>query len=64
MHIRRLLAGVGLAAVVVAVPLVVISTASADPAPPSSSATCPRQDIRQAIAGFLTAHPDVVAERA
>jgi hemophore-related protein len=64
MHIRSLLAGAGLAAVVAAVPLVVISTASADPAPPSSSADCPRQDIRQAIRDFLTAHPGVAAERA
>jgi hemophore-related protein len=64
MHIRSLLAGAGLAAVVAAVPLVVIATASADPAPPSSSANCPRQDIRQAIGDFLAAHPEVAAERA
>lgn len=62
MHIRSLLAGAGLAAVVAAVPLVAMSTASADPAP--ASASCPRLDLRQAIAEFLAAHPEVAEERA
>jgi hemophore-related protein len=61
MHIRSLLVGVGLAAVVAAVPLVIISTASADPAP--AAASCPRQHIRQAIGDFLAKHPEVAAER-
>jgi hemophore-related protein len=62
-HIRSLLAGAGLAVVVAAVPLVIISTASADPTPSTSSAGCPRQDMRQAIDAFVTAHPEVAAER-
>jgi hemophore-related protein len=65
MHVRSLVAGIGIAAVAVTVPLVVVSAASAqDSPPPSSTATpdCPRQDLRTEVKGYLTAHPDVKQE--
>ena len=63
MHVRSLLAGVGLAAVVVAVPLVVVSTASAGNGADPAAASCPRLEIREAIGAFRTAHPEVASER-
>ena len=61
MHVRSLLAGVGIAAVAVAAPLVVVSTASAEPS--SSTATnCPRLAVHQQLKEYLAAHPDVAAE--
>ena len=66
MHVRSLLAGVGIAAVAVTVPLVVASTASAEPssAPTSSStaSSCPRIAVHQEVQQYLAAHPDVAAE--
>lgn len=65
MHIRSLLAGVGLTAVAVVVPLVAVSTASADDgADPTSAASCPGLEMRQAITDFLSTHPEVVDQRA
>ena len=65
MHVRSLLAGVGIAAVAVTVPLVVVSTASAEPSSTSSPATsssCPRLAVHQEVTQYLAAHPDVAAE--
>jgi len=66
MHVRSLAAGIGIAAVAVTVPLVVVSVASAQDSPPttSSSATpnCPRQHLRTEVKDYLTAHPDVKQE--
>jgi hemophore-related protein len=60
-HVRSLLAGVGIAAVAVTVPLVVVSTASAEPSS-STASSCPRLDVHQAVQQYLAAHPDVAAE--
>ncbi len=74
MHIRSLLAGVGVAAVVGVGALVAVDVASADPgsgstssaattsSTPSSAASCPRADLRKEVADYLAAHPDVKAE--
>ena len=65
MHVRSLLAGIGIAAVAATVPIVVISTASAAPAPSGStttSTTCPRQSVHQEVQQYLADHPDVAAE--
>lgn len=78
MHIRSLLAGVGLAAAVGVGSLVAVDVASADPgsgspattaatttdgsAPASGTSSCPRAELRQEVAGYLAAHPDVKAE--
>ena len=61
MHVRSLLAGVGITAVAVAVPLVVVSTASAAPSS-ATSASCPRQAVHQEVQQYLSGHPDVAAE--
>lgn len=61
MHVRSLLAGVGIAAVAVAVPLVVVSTASAEPTSATAS-SCPRMAVHQEVQQYLAAHPDVAAE--
>ena len=61
MHVRSLLAGVGIATVAVTVPLVVVSTASAEPSSTTTS-TCPRIAIHQEVQQYLAAHPDVAAE--
>jgi hemophore-related protein len=60
-HVRSLLAGVGIAAVAVTVPLVVVSAASAEPSS-SAASSCPRLEIHQAIQQYLADHPDVAAE--
>ena len=70
MHIRSLLAGVGLATAVGVGGVVVVTTASADPGsgttasstPSSSTSSCPRADVRKEVADYLNAHPDVKAE--
>lgn len=74
MHIRSLLAGVGLATAVGVGSLVAVSTASADPSPAtagsspatasSSPATssCPRADVGKEVTDYLNAHPDVQQE--
>lgn len=65
MHVRSVLAGVGIAAVAVTVPLVVVSTASAQDSPSGSSTAaqnCPRPELRQEVRQYLTAHPDVRQE--
>lgn len=64
MHIRSLLAGVGIAAVAVTVPLVVVSTASADTSTATSTQACPAQGPRHALEDYLAAHPDVAQEMA
>jgi hemophore-related protein len=60
-HVRSLLASVGITAVAVAVPLVVVSTASAAPSSAASS-SCPRLAVHQEVQDYLAAHPDVAAE--
>jgi hemophore-related protein len=60
-HVRSLLAGVGIAAVAVTVPLVVVSTASAEPSS-STASSCPRLAVHQEVTQYLAAHPDVAAE--
>jgi hemophore-related protein len=60
-HVRSLLAGVGIAAVAVTVPLVVVSTASAQPSS-STASTCPRLAVHSEVQQYLAAHPDVAAE--
>lgn len=74
MHIRSLLAGVGLATAVGVGSVVAVSVASADPgsttsssspATPSASpsnSSCPRADVRKEVADYLNAHPDVKQE--
>jgi hemophore-related protein len=63
-HIRSLLAGVGIAAVAVTVPLVVVSTADAGPSTSTSAQNCPGLAARQALTDYLAAHPDVAQELA
>jgi hemophore-related protein len=66
-HVRSLVAGIGIAAVAVTVPLVVVSTASAQDSPSTSSnatSNCPRLDLRKEVKNYLTAHPDVKQELA
>jgi hemophore-related protein len=60
-HVRSLLAGVGIAAIAVTVPLVVVSTASAEPSS-SAASNCPRIAVHQEVQQYLAAHPDVAAE--
>jgi hemophore-related protein len=60
-HVRSLLAGVGIAAVAVTVPLVVVSTASAEPTS-STASSCPRLAVHREVQQYLAAHPDVAAE--
>ena len=60
MHIRSLLAGIGIAAVALAVPLVVVSTANAGPS--TTAQNCPRLAAHQAVKDYLAAHPDVAQE--
>ena len=62
MHIRSLLAGVGIAAVALAVPLVVVSTANAGPSTSTAAQDCPRLAAHQAVKDYLAAHPDVAQE--
>ena len=70
MHVRSLLAGVGIAAAAVTVPLVVVSTASAEPSSTTASSTtssttstaCPRIALHQEVKQYLADHPDVAAE--
>ena len=61
MHVRSLLAGAGLAVVVAAVPITLVSVASADDggpsAPPAPTAPCP-PGIRWEIAGDVAAAVD------
>jgi hemophore-related protein len=67
-HIRSVLVGFGLAAVVGAGSLAVVEVASADPTPspsatPSqSSASCPGADVRKEVTDYLNAHADVKQE--
>jgi hemophore-related protein len=64
-HVRSLVAGIGIAAVAVTVPLVVVSAASAQDSPstsPAAAATCPRLDLRKEVTSYLAAHPDVAHE--
>jgi hemophore-related protein len=61
-HIRSLLAGVGIAAVALAVPLVVVSTANAGPSTSTTAQDCPRLAAHQAVKDYLAAHPDVAQE--
>jgi hemophore-related protein len=61
-HIRSLLAGVGIAAVAVTVPLVVVSTANAGPSTSTTAQNCPREATHQAVKDYLAAHPDVAQE--
>lgn len=60
MHVRSLLAGVGIAVVAVAVPLVAVGTASAEA--PATTSDCPRIALHQEVKQYLAAHPDVAAE--
>lgn len=69
MHIRSLLAGVGIAAAAVTVPLVVASTANAGPSTTSTTSStsttaqnCPGMAAHQAVKDYLAAHPDVAQE--
>jgi hemophore-related protein len=64
MHVRSLLAGAGLAAVVAAVPLAVVSVASADDGSSSASsgtgcAAGQRWELAGDAGALLSAHPDV-----
>jgi hemophore-related protein len=61
-HIRSLLAGFGIAAVAIAVPLVVVSTANAGPSTSTTAQNCPRLAAHQAVKDYLAAHPDVAQE--
>jgi hemophore-related protein len=61
-HIRSLLAGVGIAVVAVAVPLAVVSTANAGPSTSTAAQDCPRLAAHQAVKDYLAAHPDVAQE--
>ena len=65
MHVRSLVAGIGIAAVAVTVPVVVVTTADAQSSPSTSSTSspnCPRQDLRTEVKDYLAAHPDVAAQ--
>jgi hemophore-related protein len=64
-HVRPLVAGIGIAAVAIAAPLVVLTTADAQSSPSTSSspaADCPRQDLHKQVQDYLAAHPDVAKE--
>jgi hemophore-related protein len=66
-HVRSLVAGIGIAAVAVTVPVVVVTTADAQGTPSTSSTAatnCPRQDLRTQVKAYLSAHPDVAKELA
>jgi hemophore-related protein len=61
-HIRSLLAGIGITAVALAGPLAVVSTANAAPSSSTTAQNCPRLAAHQAVKGYLAAHPDVAQE--